>query len=624
MKAGKLRKLTAAVMGTVFFFTAFPVTEMAKAEVKTDPIYYWYKPQSSDDIPKDTTFRILMIDQVQGGASFTQSNMASTKVEVKGEPEYYYFSNSYTRVNGDYELQISHLTGDVKYQIDLSSDEFFTMGDLNTPYARRLNEVAIGTEKDAKGYTGWVDSEVYKRHKSINSAGAEEVSPLIRISTKDSFGSIWDTFDYLAYNGAAHDFNYTYFSDHSAVDSRYQADFSKHYKNMGDIFEFVVNTKNPAGENSAYTQQSAYISHISNKTKSTSAFDYDEALYFSYYSQRQWDIEVPPIQSELKSKASVYIDNNNGITYVSDIPTTIKSKKWTLNSPSSYTFGSYSTWNNNPQCVGTLSFSTSDLYCEPVFRQATIRDERGFCREALTAGLLKLPKIYIGIPNRGVSEIKPNNGSTNTFTIPKDQTELIANNSYLRADRKLVVPSGTTLIVSGWLILHGELEVTGGTVIVDSGGCICYLDKDACYSNAFSRDLLVNNSTFIIMDGGKVVATRFETNNSSIINYGLFMTNWDKRVNSTYEARRYSTTYESVDRVYPSYQLANKNFIETGKDNGYPSGLTLVDGNCFAGNYKISGNTSKIIVSDMANKYRAKFDYSDSQHIKQETYYEKQ
>ena len=622
MKKKAIKRFVAGLMGAVFFTTAFPLTEMtAKAEVNTDPIYYWYRPQNSDDIPKDTTFRILLLDEVEGrNEDFTIEN---TTVKLTGGKEYYYLKNNYSHsTGGNLELAPTHITGDLKYQIDYGADEFFTVGDLDTPYARRLNEVAKGTARDADGYTGWIDTDLYTRHKSKNSAGTQENSPLIRISTTNSFKA-GIPLNCLFWNNT-----WGILTDTTTINNNLQNNFV-HMQGQTDIFEFVVNPDNVAGENKAYTQESSYISYFTNKEGKGNGQDYDCALYFQYLDSNIWNYEVGALNKTLNDKIKFYYTGNGSGVSVSNIPATATGHNWTWARSGSdtgyYTSYEFGQIRSNLVMLGTVTISTTAMTGELNFRYRAKRDERGqYNPEALANGLLKLPKIYIGVPNRGVSELKPNNGSTNTFTVPENQTELIANNTYLRADRKLVVKKGSTLIVSGWLILHGELEVDGGTVIVDSGGTIVYLDRNINYNNAFSRDICLKNCTFIIMDGGKVVSNRFDMNNSTIINYGLFMSNWDKRVNSNYEGRRYSTCYESVNRIYPSYALAKKTFIKTNEGNGYPDRVILERGTYFPGNYKISGNTSKIIVSDMANKYNASCDYSDSQHIKPQTYYEKQ
>ena len=618
-----LKKIIAGAMALTFLGTAFPVTEMvAKAAetaktVNTEPIYYWYRPQNSDDIPKDTTFRILIIDQVSP-ATF---EFRDQSMEFYGGKEYYYLSKNYTRLGNNFEMSVTHLSGDVKYQIDFGADEFFTVGDLNTPYARRLKEVTKGTERDADGYTGWIDGSMYKRHKSINSSNVEENSPLIRLSsTEKGFSRTRNCYQMMYWNA-----NTAVITDFATINSRLQNEYQYMF-GQTDIFEFVVNPKDPAGENKAYTQENSYLSHIMNAGTKNNAGDMDEALYFSYFNQNVWNAETASISSYIKKVTSSYA--NQGYYNVYNIPSEVSGPHWTWqrkgNVQQFLYYDEYSAFLKNPTTLGILRASTADLTNEIEFRNRKTSDTRdGFTRPALTNGLLKLPKIYIGVPNRGISEMKPNNGSSNTYTVPEKGTELIANNTYLRADRKLVVNKGCTLVISGWLILHGELEVNGGTVIVDSGGAIVYLDRDANQNNAFGKDIILKNCTFIIMDGGKVVANRIEMNNSNIINYGLFMSNWDSRSNSNIEFRRYSTGYESVSRVYPSCRLSNNKFIETNKDNGYPKELTIERGSSYPGNGGISGNTSRIIVSDMANKYNVHSD-STFQHIKSETYYEKQ
>ena len=635
MKRKVTKRLTALAMAIVFFFTAFPVTEVAKAagSPSKEPIYYWYRPQNSDDIPKDQTFRILMIDEVNGGGrTFTDTSYEGTTVtfQVDGGKEYYYLKGGSFNRNGNhsgYELALTKLSDSVSHQIDFGANEFFTIGDLGTPYCRRLKEVENSNERDKDGYTGWVSGEFYKRHQSKNSANVDENSPLIRISINGDFSTVNNTYNQLYYQvntNQKYGGEYDLVTSNSKVQDNYKDNFS-YMRNSNDIFEFVVNPDYKAGENAAYTQEGTYISHVMLKQSKTSAETYDEALYFSYFSGHLYDSEISQdIRPQLNNKMRITANAQAGVWHYNDIPSYVKGTTWEFKSTkTSASSGSSRIF--ALESFGTVHMNTKNLNSEMVFRSRDSRDSRDpYSRTALTSGLLHLPKIYIGIPNHNVSEIKPNNASTNTYTVPKDQTELIANNSYLRGDRKMIVPKGATLIVSGWLILHGELVIDGGTVIVDSGGCISYLEQTEVGKNDFGGDAEVNNSTFIIMQGGKVNFKHFTGNNSTIINYGLFMTDYDYRVNTTLEARRYSTTYESAGLVYPTYSLAKKNFTDTGKGNGYPSNLTVTNGTDYPGNGGIKGNTSKIIVSDMANKYSNPNKDKTNQHIQPETYYEKQ
>ena len=602
---------------------------------ENDPLYRWVRVRSIDDIPEPgKPFKILMMDRVSATEDDPNddtdgkwkndrfsSGDGKAEIEFYGGDQIYYLGKTVDDDTGNLEIQLTLLTGNNLYQVDYGGEEFITIGDLDTPDAVRLIEDMDDTSSAdyQKGYVGWVNEEMATRHLSTNRDGVKRSSPLIKISTNNNFTHTANTLDWCTFGSNTYMTNWTRLTKH-------QQNAGNSFHNFNNIFELVVTSDKyeKAGYNAAYTEADCFISHPMSKLGGDSAYSADEALYFTYYSSHINDLEYAKIGNIPKGSTSNY-NKWMGPVYLKHWECQYyHGRRWVSTGNGGY----YIYWDNY-----NIRVNTARTAANPVFRYKNKTDDRDkYTQYGHNKNLLNLPIIYIGRTDNGLSELAPNGegADANAYVVREGETLNINNTTYIRSNRKIKVEKGGTLAVggTGWLCIHGTLVVDGGTVIVDGGGCIAYLDRDTAYNTPSNgkRDIqMKNKATMIILAGGKVAACAFEAYDSSIINYGLFISGWDYRQRTQMECRRNSTTYEGVERVYPTYVLSSRYFTKTGEGSGIPERVFMITGNDFVG-HGSSSDKSKIIISDMKNLYKSYNDEkrTDNRHVPTENYYEKQ
>ncbi len=627
-----LKKLTAFTLSAAILSnvsTGF-FTQKAKAytyDVLDDggnEMWHWYRPKSVDDVPKDETFRLLIICS---SPNYEFKNMANDLHKIEGGAVRYISvyddgpEGSIDRRSHANHYNCAVATREMLQVVDLTKDEFYSVDDFYTPYARVIKEDEPGTERPEDGLSGHStvsakDSAIYKeyfqrakfedkytttlaesgRHYSRDKDGGDVLSPLIRIADCDRFTS-YDC--YVTANHKLDEKRHYHISNMWPFsDEDYYLYFSRTFKSFcdsshrdedgaDDVFELTVNP-NPNRTTGLCDEDAGfYVNGATSFIQHPGLSGNDTTLAFEYYNSMMHWVEYNNAQ-------------DNESEYMCDYSGFKKLDYWWVGD-----CGSKWDWWEFYKDSLTVKESSNEKWVDPQFSinklfSLTVTPEEKIIRENK---LRVTPIIYIGVKS-GISTITGNKRS-DEFVVEAGKTENIQNVTLIPKNMTMTISEDATLIVGGWLVVEGVLKLmNNATLIVDTGGLVSYLSERSLRRMHGSKLILGPNSTTIILQGGMIIGANIEQNNSRIINYGYFgfgTLGYSEdicysMVNSILEARRNSTTKKFALKSKDLSEMWIKRDKKTGLSKDIvPSGYGEV-----INNLKMD-NDSKIIASDMIN-----------------------
>lgn len=647
-------------------------------------VWHWYIPKSTDDIPKDTTFRLLMIDKCD---SYSFKNLASDLHQIGGGDNVYrYISTKDMRANGsqnlysrDNHLNCAVASAEMMDIVQYDKDEFYSIEDFDTPYARVITEDDPGSGRSVDGLTGHlekdevftqymsqVNEELEKsdyssdkylkelfttgRHYSRNKEGADVLSPLIRISKEDDFREnkcfylephyLESHKQYKVWGLISDDYYYLWMR--RVYESFSQWKYTKDRPGATDIFELTVNPnpKRTTGllYNVGKSDQSAYI-QVPYDLRRVDGYDTYEKKDVWQYSSTDCTLTFEYYNSFMH-----YIEINTSLNkpkyYQTDYDGYRKLDFWYVGDSG----GESDWWYFNKDTL-TVREKTEEKWVDPQFwvnslnfNGATDANVHVIHSDEDGKAIRVAPRIYIGVKD-GSSKITGNGskyGNYSAYYYVKDgKIENIQNITLIPRGMHMVVEKDAVLIVGGWLVVEGELEVKG-TMIIDSGGLVSYLGsetlkvnaKDALnYSNNYGTIELLGGSNTIVLKGGRLVPAKYKQyDDSSIINYGFvglgIPTLTSMTSGAVFEARRGSSTYRGVYKVKDFSNM----WISKDKNTDSGTGIPCTSYDLLGSSIPMSKVEGKIVVSDMANTFyfgRTTDSNNMVVDVKYETYYEK-